>query len=599
MSKNEKGVVKEALRATKMLFQLAWQSNRKVALSLASIRIISAAVPIVTAFIAGAVLTQLVEAITTKDLGPVISLLVMGLVIAIVGQIANALDSFFSATLRFDIEQHASEQAMKVYGQLSVAQREDKEIADLFERANTFTTNADWVFDRGLQIVTSLVSVVGVLVALFFVSPWISLILFMAMLPSLWIQIKTNRHERHLWKRNSTSRRQAMDYRNQLLNLSEVMELKLNGLNTLFTNRWRTFFAKDQKERIAYEKTTLPRTTLASTIEITSSAVVMIWAAFQIMSGILAIGYFVTLQQLVNQVRSSLNYLSWMIAASYTDLMNAMDYFQFLQITPPPRGTQKITSHGPPKIEFRNIYFRYPGAKKDTISNLSFVVQPGEDIALVGENGSGKTTIIKLLLGFYEPTKGEILINGVKLAELDETSWHSKIGVLFQEFSRYRFTTLKENIWFGKIKYKATDKDLAQSLERADIADLPDTLSKGLDTIMERGYDDENGTNLSGGQWQRVALARNFFRNADVLILDEPTAAVDAQAEYDIFQNIKRTQKDKTTVIISHRFSTVRQATHIYVLDQGKVIERGSHQELMDQNGQYAKLFNLQAEGYR
>jgi len=253
----------------------------------------------------------------------------------------------------------------------------------------------------------------------------------------------------------------------------------------------------------------------------------------------------------------------------------------------------------PPRIEFQDVIFTYPMNSEPTVKDISFVVEPGEDIALVGENGSGKTTIIKLLLGIYQPDSGQILIDGVPLERLNKEAYYRRMGALFQDYARMIFTDLGDNIWFGDITRKKRASDLMEAAEKAKLVKLIEKLPHGLKQILSKAYDVENGTDLSGGQWQRVALARGFFRRADVLILDEPTAAVDAKAEFEIFQEIARNQQDKTTIIISHRFSTVRKAQKILVIDGGRVIESGTHGELMKiKDGLYQEMFTLQAEGY-
>ena len=224
------------------------------------------------------------------------------------------------------------------------------------------------------------------------------------------------------------------------------------------------------------------------------------------------------------------------------------------------------------------------------------VVTPGEKIALVGENGAGKSTLVKLLLRFYDATDGEILINGINIKNLDLNQWHKHIGALFQDFIKYQFT-FKENVIFGNLEKKDDMKALQDALKQSGaesyLADLPN----GLDQIVGKTF--EEGVDLSGGQWQKLALARAFFRDAPFLILDEPTSAIDAKAEFEIFENVQKLQKDKTVIIISHRFSTVRTADRILVLDEGKIIEEGSHEKLMNEKGVYAELFEIQAQGYK
>jgi ATP-binding cassette subfamily B protein len=250
----------------------------------------------------------------------------------------------------------------------------------------------------------------------------------------------------------------------------------------------------------------------------------------------------------------------------------------------------------PPLIEFKNVSFRYPKTERDILKDFNLTIQSGEKVALVGENGAGKTTLIKLLLRFYDATEGEILINGVNLKDVNLEEWHKYIGALFQDFIKYQFT-FKENIYFGDLTKKQEEELLKEAIVRSGADKYLDTLPDKYDQIVGKMF--EGGMDLSGGQWQKLALARAFYRNAPILVLDEPTSAIDAKAEYEIFQKVQSLQKDKTVVIISHRFSTVRNADRILVLDEGKILEEGSHEKLMKKKGLYAELFNIQAQGYK
>jgi ATP-binding cassette subfamily B protein len=250
----------------------------------------------------------------------------------------------------------------------------------------------------------------------------------------------------------------------------------------------------------------------------------------------------------------------------------------------------------PPVIEFKNVSFKYPQSERFILKDFNLTIQSGEKVSLVGENGAGKSTIIKLILRFYDATEGDILINGINIKEIDLDTWYKEIGALFQDFIKYQFT-FKENVIYGDLSQKDNLEALKEALRKSGADSFLGNLPKGIDQVVGKTF--EGGEDLSGGQWQKLALARAFFRNAPLLILDEPTSAIDAKAEYEIFENVQKLQKDKTVIIISHRFSTVRNADRILVLDEGKIIEEGNHEKLMDKKGLYAELFNLQAEGYK
>lgn len=275
-------------------------------------------------------------------------------------------------------------------------------------------------------------------------------------------------------------------------------------------------------------------------------------------------------------------------------------YFEFMnldrKVNSPSKPVSIPANPQPPIIEFKNVSFQYPNTKRYILRDFDLKINPGEKIAFVGENGAGKTTIIKLLLRFYDVTEGEILINGINIKDVSLEKWYQSIGALFQDFIKYQFT-FKENVLFGNRKESQNLELLKSSIKQSGADGYVDDLPKKLDQTVGKMF--ENGIDLSGGQWQKLALARAFFKNAPFLILDEPTSAIDAKAEYEIFERVQKLQKDKTVVIISHRFSTVRNADRILVLNEGKIIEQGNHDKLMSQNGLYAELFNIQAKGYK
>lgn len=577
---------------------LIWKTNPRQAFILAFFEVSQGVIPIALAYFSGHLVTDVVKAVEVRSLEPVygsfITVTLIGLVSIMIWPVKNLINS----QLRFAVETEVTTQLMQKYARLSVEQRESKEVADLFEKAESYTYRASWVFGWVLDLVSSSIQVVGSLIALWVVSPLLGLVILVSLIPGFLLRFRAEKRERRRWSHNSVSRRIASEYGRPLRSLSSIMDVRLAGLENLFFKRWRDYFTKDQREIIDAERKIVPLSLLSTVFESIVVACVLAWGIIQIVAGVLAVGYFVTLERLVDGVQASMRSIMYFFANNLQDILNTRDFHQFLAL-PEEIISGDVEIEGMPRIEFDNVWFRYPNTKNYTLKNVSFEITPGEDIALVGENGSGKSTIIKLLLGFYQPTKGQIRIDGIPLQDIDLTSWYRLVGVLFQDFERFAFASLDDNIWFGDITKKKDTSLFHKALKKADIGSLPDKLSHGYESHLMKGIDDDNGTDLSGGQWQRLALARNFFRGAPLLILDEPTSAVDARAEFEIFQHIVREQKDKTTIIISHRFSTVRKAHHIIVIHEGEILEQGTHDQLMThKNGQYKKLFELQAEGY-
>ena len=299
------------------------------------------------------------------------------------------------------------------------------------------------------------------------------------------------------------------------------------------------------------------------------------------------------------RIGGALNNIFGTLTRMQEGLLFAQSYFALVDTKPQIvdiEGAKKLKPATSPQIELKDLSFHYPGHTEYVFKNLNLTIMPGEHIALVGENGAGKSTLIKLLLRFYRPTDGQILIDGVDLQDLAIETWYAKLATLFQDFNQYPLS-IAENIEIGRSSQAADASLLEAASKFGGVGQLVEKYPHGWETVLDASF--KKGIEPSGGQWQRVALARAFYRNADMIILDEPTSAIDAKAEYDIFNNIFKHYQHKTALIVSHRFSTVRRADRIIVLDHGKIIEQGSHQELMKQKGLYHELFSKQAEGYK
>ena len=450
-----------------------------------------------------------------------------------------------------------------------------------------------------LQIAQQTITLVSLVALLIGFSPWLAVVVILAAIPNFISRSRFSEMAfRALTRRAPESR--LLSYIETLLTSNEtVKEVKLFGLGEPLLARYRhlftTFFEEDRE---ISRKNTIASFFwgLLSNLAYYGSYV---WVILRALAKAITLGdmtmflsVFRQSQNAVQQLLDSFNRLY----ESNLYLDNLMDYLKIEPVLTLPENGKIAPAPIQTGIHFHNVSFKYPGSDKIVLQNIDLTIPPGQSIALVGLNGAGKTTLIKLLTRLYDPTEGEILLDGVDLREYDLKSLHQRFGVIFQDYVRYQFS-VRENIGFGQIDDLDNQERIESAAEHGGADEVVAELPQGYDTILGRRW--ERGQELSGGQWQKIALARAFMRKAEVLILDEPTSALDAEAEYEIFLRFRELMAGRISVLISHRFSTVRMADRIVVLSEGKIHELGSHAELMARNGAYAHLFNLQAEGYR
>jgi len=316
-----------------------------------------------------------------------------------------------------------------------------------------------------------------------------------------------------------------------------------------------------------------------------------------VLSGIITIGSFTLLINMIDQLNGSVSASVITFGEMYEHNLYIDHYLEISKLPKLIKEAEKAVVFekiAPPKIEFKNVTFAYPHGPK-VLKNISLVIEPGESVAFVGENGAGKSTIIKLVCRFYDVTEGEILVNGVNIKDIKLSNWYQFMGTLFQDFVHY-YLTVKDNIILGNPS-KVDEQQVVEASKKAGAHEFIDKLPKKFDQVLGREY--EEGVELSIGQWQKLAIARAFYQSSPLLILDEPTSAIDAEAEYEIFNNLEKEYKNKTLILVSHRFSTVRNANKIFVIENGQIIERGTHDKLLAINGKYAHMFQTQAKGYK
>jgi ATP-binding cassette subfamily B protein len=406
--------------------------------------------------------------------------------------------------------------------------------------------------------------------------------------------------------RRESPERRKMYYFNRLMTDDDYnKEIKLFNLGNFFIGRYQQLADKfyEENQRILVRRNMTGFYWMV--LSLVANAGIYIYVALQAVTGRITLGGLTLYTQTAQQVGQSFQALLDGLSNTYENNLFVSTLFEFLEyepvITSPekPRSFEQSLESKGLEIEFRNVSFTYPDKDPETeatLKNMSFTIRAGEAIALVGRNGAGKTTIVKLLTRLYDPDEGEILIGGRNIKEYDLKSLREEIGVIFQDYVAY-YLSARENIGVGRIK-DIENLDLVNSAaKKSGASEVIEGLPDGYETMLGRWWKD--ATQLSGGQWQKLALARAFIREARILILDEPTSSLDARAEYEVFAKFRELTEGKTAIFISHRFSTVRLADRIFVLENGTILEDGSHEELMMVDGRYAELFNLQAEAYR
>jgi ATP-binding cassette subfamily B protein len=488
---------------------------------------------------------------------------------------------------------------------LDLEQLENAAIYDKLERARRQTVGRIGLVTGLLASVQDLVTLLSLAAALTLYVPWLLLLLAVAVLPSFLGETRFAALSYSLLYSWTAERRQ-LDYL-RYVGASDISakEVKLFGLAGFLVDRYANLSREFYE---ANRSLAMRRATVASLLALVgtlgyygayAAIVYLTVTGYRSAAGPFTIGVLTFLAASFRQSRDLIQRTLLSASQLVEQSLYLEDLFSFLALEPRIRsgpGAVMVPTPVRDGFVFEDVGFRYPGAERWAVRHLSFALRPGERIALVGENGAGKTTLAKLLARLYDPTEGRILLDGRDLRDYDVDSLRRNLGVIFQDFFRYDFP-VRENIAVGDIG-RLEDQPAIEAAARRSLADsVTARLPQGYDQMLGRRF--EEGVDLSGGEWQKVALARAYLREAQLLILDEPTAALDARAEYEVFQRFAELTVGRMAVLISHRFSTVRMADRILVLTQGELVEEGSHEELLAKAGLYAELFHLQAAGYR
>ena len=428
----------------------------------------------------------------------------------------------------------------------------------------------------------------------------VALVLFVAAVPGIFVRLKYS-GIMFSWQRERTPVERKTRYFSWLLTGDiHAKEIRLFDLGGLFIGRFRDLRKNLRRERIEITK----RRSVANLVAQASAMIALFgsfgFIAYRTVHGAITLGDMVMYFQAFQRGLGSLQGVLGGIAELYEDNLFLSNLYEFLDLKPnvkEPLHPMPVPRPMKEGVVFDHVRFNYPTSnKRQVLEDISLSIKPGEVVALVGENGSGKTTLIKLLCRLYDPIEGTIRFDGIDLRQFATTSLRREISVIFQDYTHYHMTA-GENIWFGNINVPPDQKRIAAAAHQAGADDLISRLPKGYETILGKWF--EEGEELSIGEWQKVALARAFLRDAQIIVLDEPTSAMDAKSEYEVFKRFRQLLEGRSAILISHRFSTVRMADRIFIFEDGRIVESGSHEQLVRLNGKYAHLFEKQAENYR
>ncbi len=590
--------LRESFAHAPRTLKLVWRSSPAGSAALGLLTLVAAVVPLAVAWVGKAIM----DAVVARSSGATLRWVLVELgLIALQSAVQRGLGlvrSLLGARLSIDINVLILEKALG----LELRHFEDPEFYDRLTRARREASSRPLsVVTETFQLFQNVITLAGYIALLVRFSGWAVIGLVAAAVPATLVEMRFSATAFRLrnWRSPETRRMTYLEY--VLANDDHAKEVKIFGLGPVLLDRYKalgeTFFAEDRGLAVKRAAWAFSLSLLATFAFYGAYGLMALAAA----AGALTLGNMVLYVAAFRQGQQAFQSILAAIGGMYEDNLYMSNLFAFLAVSTEsaaPRPALPAAEPRPPEegVRFEGVGFRYPGKETWALRGLDLFVPRGESLALVGHNGAGKTTFIKLLTRLYEPVEGRILLDGKDLREWDPAVLRRRVGVVFQDYNQYQLK-VRDNVGLGSVEHRDDEPRIERAISRGGADEVVAALGGGLDTQLGRWFKD--GAELSGGQWQKIALSRAFMREeADILVLDEPTAALDAEAEHAVFERFKRLAEGRTTILISHRFPTVRMADRILVIEGGRLLEQGSHDELLALGGRYAHLFSLQAQGY-
>lgn len=599
-------LARQHIQNLKQVLLLVWQSGPGWTIASLVLFIIQGILPLLSLYL----LKLVVDAAAAADLatvvheqvafGKVAFLIVLAGAVALVGALLQSMTRLVYEAQILKTADHVYDILHAKAIEVDMACYENAQYYDKLHRAQQDAPHRTYLIIRDLFILSqngiSLLAMAGLLLSFHWA---VVLVLLLAAIPGIFVRFKYA-HKLYNWQRGRTSAERRSSYFSRVLTEDKhAKEIRLLDLGSLFS-RW----FHQEREQLRGERIEIATRRSIAELVTEASGTIAIFGAFAVIAyrtllGTITLGdlvmYYMAFQRAQTFLRGMLTGLSGL----YEDTLFVSNLYEFLEVQPKvvePLHPRPVPQPIQKNIILEHINFKYPTGTRPVLADVSLSIRPGEHIALVGENGSGKTTLVKLLCRLYDPTQGRITLDGIDIREFKITALRSQISIVFQDYVQYQLTA-RQNIWLGNINHPAEHEQIITAAQLSGADSVIRSLPQGYETILGKWF--EEGEELSIGQWQKIAIARAFLRDAQILILDEPTSALDAKAEFELFKQYHQLTKDRTAILISHRLSTVRMVDTIYVLENGRIVEHGHHDNLIRQGGSYAQLFEKQARHYR